>query len=102
MSNDRRTQVLSAIVRDYVETREPVGSRALVERYHLGVSPATIRNDMAFLEEAGFIAQPHTSAGRVPTERGYREFVDRISELRPLTGPERRAIETFLDARTAP
>lgn len=96
MSNDRRTQVLSAIVRDYVETREPVGSRALVERYHLGVSPATIRNDMAFLEEAGFIAQPHTSAGRVPTERGYREFVDRISELRPLTGPERRAIETFL------
>ncbi len=96
MSNERRNQVLSAIVRDYVDTREPVGSRTLVERHHLRVSPATIRNDMAFLEEAGLIAQPHTSAGRIPTERGYREFVDRISEIRPMSGPERRAIETFL------
>ena len=72
MSEERRLAVLRAIVQDYVATREPVGSRALVERHHLGVSPATIRNDMAALEEEGLIAQPHTSAGRVPTDAGYR------------------------------
>ena len=66
MANDRRLKVLSAIVTDYVRTREPVGSKALVERYRLGVSPATIRNDMAALEDEGYIHQPHTSAGRVP------------------------------------
>src|SRR5690606_7899839 len=82
---------------DYVETREPVGSRSLVERHALGVSPATVRNDMAFLEDAGLIAQPHTSAGRVPTDKGYRVFVDRLSEVKPLSTPEKRAIQTFLD-----
>ena len=71
MANDRRLKVLSAIVTDYVRTREPVGSKALVERYRLGVSPATIRNDMAALEDEGYIHQPHTSAGRVPTQKGY-------------------------------
>jgi heat-inducible transcriptional repressor len=69
VSEDRRLAVLRAIVDDYVQTREPVGSRALVERHRLGVSPATIRNDMAALEEEGYIVQPHTSAGRVPTTR---------------------------------
>ena len=69
-SEDRRLDVLRAIVEDYVETREPVGSRMLVERHQLGVSPATIRNDMAALEDGGYIAQPHTSAGRVPTDKG--------------------------------
>ena len=64
MSEDRRLAVLRAIVEDYVHTREPVGSKALVERHSLGVSPATIRNDMAVLEDEGYIAQPHTSAGR--------------------------------------
>ena len=59
-----------------MRTREPVGSRALVERYRLGVSPATIRNDMAVLEDEGYIHQPHTSAGRVPTEKGYRLYLD--------------------------
>ena len=68
MSEERRLAVLRSIVQDYVETREPVGSRALVDRHHLGVSPATIRNDMAALEHDGLIAQPHTSAGRVPTD----------------------------------
>ncbi|MEH3068085.1 MAG: heat-inducible transcriptional repressor HrcA, partial [Aeromicrobium erythreum] len=95
-SEDRRLEVLRAIVEDYVETQEPVGSRALVERHQLGVSPATIRNDMAVLEEEGLIAQPHTSAGRVPTDKGYRLFVDRLSQVKALTSPERRAIETFL------
>jgi len=93
---DRRLAVLRAIVEDYVSTREPVGSRALVERHSLGVSPATIRNDMAVLEEEGYITQPHTSAGRVPTDLGYRAFVDRLSGVKPLSGAERRAVSSFL------
>jgi heat-inducible transcriptional repressor len=97
VSEDRRLEVLRAIVEDYVRTREPVGSRALVERHSLGVSSATIRNDMAALEEEGYIAQPHTSAGRVPTDRGYRLFVDRLSTVKPMSGPEKRAIHAFLD-----
>ncbi|MGN6332070.1 MAG: heat-inducible transcriptional repressor HrcA [Motilibacteraceae bacterium] len=97
MVEDRRLAVLRAIVEDYVSTQEPVGSRALVERHSLGVSPATIRNDMAALEEEGYIAQPHTSAGRVPTDKGYRLFVDRLSQVKPLSPAERRAIQTFLD-----
>lgn len=97
MSEDRRLDVLRAIVEDYVLTREPVGSRALVERHALGVSPATIRNDMAALEEGGLIAQPHTSAGRVPTDLGYRVFVDQLATIKPLSTPERRAIQSFLE-----
>jgi heat-inducible transcriptional repressor len=96
MLDDRKLAVLRAIVEDYVRTQEPVGSRALVERHSLGVSPATIRNDMAVLEDEGFIAQPHTSAGRIPTDKGYRLFVDRLSQVKPLSPAERRAIETFL------
>jgi heat-inducible transcriptional repressor len=97
MLEERRLAVLRAIVEDYVATHEPVGSKALVERHNLGVSPATIRNDMAALEEEGFIAQPHTSAGRVPTDLGYRLFVDRLTTVKPLSAPERRAIHRFLD-----
>ena len=97
MLEERRLAVLRAIVEDYVSTHEPVGSKALVERHNLGVSPATIRNDMAALEDEGFIAQPHTSAGRVPTDRGYRLFVDRLSGVKPLSPAERRAIHQFLD-----
>lgn len=96
MATDRRAKVLNAIVQDYVKTCEPVGSRAVVERHHLGVSPATVRNDMAALEEAGLIHQPHTSAGRVPTDAGYRQFVDQISSLKPLSRAERAAIERML------
>ena len=95
--DDRRLQVLRAIVQDYVSTNDPVGSKALAARYDLGVSPATIRNDMAVLEEEGYITQPHTSAGRVPTDKGYRFFVDRLSAVKPLSVAERRAIERFLD-----
>jgi heat-inducible transcriptional repressor len=96
MLDDRKLEVLRAIVEDYVVTQEPVGSKALVERHHLGVSPATIRNDMAALEEEGYIRQPHTSAGRVPTDKGYRLFVDKLASVKPLSAAERRAIETFL------
>ena len=97
MQDDRRLAVLRAIVEDYVSTREPVGSKALVERHRLGVSPATVRNDMAVLEEDGLIAQPHTSAGRIPTDKGYRFVVDRLTEIKPLSAAEKRAISTFLE-----
>lgn len=96
MLDDRKLQILRAIVSDYVSMREPVGSRALVERYRLDVSPATVRNDMAVLEEEGYITQPHTSAGRIPTDKGYRLFVDRLGQVKPLSLAERRAIETFM------
>lgn len=99
-SDERRLAVLRAIVEDYVATKEPVGSKVLVERHSLGVSPATIRNDMAVLEEEGLIAQPHTSAGRVPTDAGYRLFVDRLTAIRQLSQAEKRAITSLLtDAR---
>ncbi len=96
MLDDRKLAILRAIVTDYVSMREPVGSRALVERYQLDVSPATVRNDMAVLEEEGYITQPHTSAGRIPTDKGYRLFVDRLGAVKPLSVAERRAIETFM------
>jgi heat-inducible transcriptional repressor len=96
-ADERRFEVLRAIVADYVSNHEPVGSKALVERHNLGVSSATVRNDMAALEEDGYIAQPHTSAGRIPTDKGYRLFVDRLSEVKPLSGAERNAIQAFLD-----
>lgn len=96
MSDDRRLQVLRAIVQDYVSTSEPVGSKALLERHQLGVSAATVRNDMAALEDEGLIAAPHTSAGRIPTDAGYRMYVDKLSQIKPLSRAERNAIETFL------
>ncbi|AZN29502.1 heat-inducible transcriptional repressor HrcA [Flaviflexus salsibiostraticola] len=96
-SDERRLKVLQAIVQDYVHTREPVGSKAIAERHGFDVSSATIRNDMAALEEVGLIHQPHTSAGRVPTDRGYRTFVDSIAQIKPLSSAEKRAIETWLE-----
>jgi heat-inducible transcriptional repressor len=96
-SEERKLQVLRAIVEDFIATNEPVGSKTLVERHNLGVSSATIRNDMAALEEDGLIHQPHTSAGRVPTDAGYRMFVDRLGEIKPLSNAEKRAIGAFLD-----
>lgn len=97
MLSERRLEVLRAIVQDYVGTEEPVGSKALTERHRLGVSPATVRNDMAVLEDEGYIAQPHTSAGRIPTDKGYRLFVDKLAGVKPLSTAERRAIQNFLD-----
>jgi heat-inducible transcriptional repressor len=96
----RQLEILRAIVDEYVSTEEPVGSKTLAARSGLGVSPATIRNEMAVLEQAGLITQPHTSAGRIPTNKGYRVFVDQLSEIKPLSNAERRAIENFLDGAT--
>ncbi|MEY4323701.1 MAG: heat-inducible transcriptional repressor HrcA [Actinomycetota bacterium] len=94
---NRKLTILRAIVDEFVTSHEPVGSKAIAAKHALGVSPATIRNDMAVLEEQGYIAQPHTSAGRIPTDKGYRLFVDRLSEVKPLSGAERNAISQFLD-----
>ena len=96
MLDDRKLAILRAIVTDYVASQEPVGSKAIVERHNLNVSPATVRNDMAVLEEEGYIMQPHTSAGRIPTDKGYRLFVDRLGAVKPLSLAEKRAIATFL------
>lgn len=96
MVTERGLQVLRAIVQDYVETHEPVGSRSIVDRYSFGVSAATIRNDMALLEDEELITAPHTSSGRVPTDKGYRVFVNHLAQLRPLSGAQRTAIESFL------
>ena len=95
--SSRRLEILRAIVDEYVATQEPVGSKAIAERHGLGISPATIRNEMAVLEDEGIITQPHTSAGRIPTDLGYRVFVDKLATVKPLSPAERRAIETFLD-----
>lgn len=94
---ERRMEILRAIVEDYVATHEPVGSKVLAARHGLSISPATIRNEMAALEDEGLIIQPHTSAGRIPTDLGYRVFVDRLSTVKPLSAPERRAIDKFLE-----
>ena len=96
MVSERSLEVLRVIVQDYVASREPVGSKSIVERHSFGVSAATIRNDMALLEEEQLIAAPHTSSGRVPTDKGYRLFVDHLAEARPLSAAQRTAIEAFL------
>ena len=98
MISERSFEVLRAIVQDYVSTKEPVGSKSLIERHGFGVSSATIRNDMSILEEEGLIHAPHTSAGRVPTDSGYRLFVDRLNELKQLSHAEKQAMETLLDS----
>ncbi len=96
MVSERGLEVLRVIVQDYVASREPVGSKSIVDRHSFGVSAATIRNDMALLEDEELITAPHTSSGRVPTDKGYRVFVDQLADLRPLSSAQRQAIETFL------
>lgn len=96
MVSERGLEVLRVIVQDYVASREPVGSKSIVERHAFGVSAATIRNDMALLEDEELITAPHTSSGRVPTDKGYRVFVDQLTEFRPLSPGQRQAIETFV------
>lgn len=97
MIPERSLEVLRAIVQDFISSNQPVGSKALLDRHPLGVSAATIRNDMALLEEEQLITAPHTSSGRVPTEKGYRLFVDRLNEVKALSSAEKNAIENFLN-----
>lgn len=78
--DERKKKILWAVVQDYIATAEPVGSRTIARKYNLGISPATIRNEMADLDELGYLEQPHTSAGRIPSQRGYRYYVDHLME----------------------
>ena len=93
--NERKLKILEAIIRDYIETGDPVGSRTISKKYDLGISSATIRNEMADLEELGLIVQPHTSAGRIPSDKGYRLYVDGMMQ-KTNVGPEVRQIITNL------
>jgi heat-inducible transcriptional repressor len=98
--DERKASVLRAIVEQYVETAQPVGSQTVTSTAGLGVSAATVRNEMSVLEREGYITQPHTSAGRVPTDRGYRYYVDRLAGAGQLPAPERRAIAEFFTTAT--
>lgn len=93
--DERKWQILEAIIREYIMTAEPVGSRTLTRRYDLGVSAATIRNEMADLEELGFLEQPHTSSGRIPSDKGYRTFVDTILRARDLPTISQEVQQSF-------
>ncbi|MDP8970820.1 MAG: heat-inducible transcriptional repressor HrcA [Actinomycetota bacterium] len=94
--DERKAAILKAIVQDYISDGEPVGSKRLADEWDLGVSPATVRSDMAALEEAGFITHPHTSAGRVPTDKGYRFYVDSLTGTAELSLEQRTALERLL------
>lgn len=94
--NDRKNQILKAVVDDYIGTAEPVGSKSLVSKYNFNVSPATIRNEMAELEELGYLEQPHTSAGRIPSDKGYRAYVDNLLHVDELPRAEADKIRNFL------
>lgn len=93
---EREEQILEAVIRTYVETAEPAGSRTVAKRHGLGVSPATIRNAMSDLEEKGFLFHPHTSAGRIPTDRAYRYYVDTLMRPLRLTAAEQRRLRKEL------
>lgn len=94
--NDRQKQLLSAIVELYTKTAVPVGSQALLEHYDFGVSSATLRNDMADLEEAGYLYQPHVSAGRIPTDQGYRIYVEEMMGDTDLSREDQRRLQKEL------
>ncbi len=98
--DERKSQILKAIVEEYVATAQPVGSQTVVAKRSLGVSAATVRNEMSVLEREGFITQPHTSAGRVPTDRGYRFFVDHFAPISSLPSPQRREVADFFNSAT--
>ncbi len=98
--NARQQQVLSATIRHYIATAEPVGSEALVKEYAIGASSATVRNAMGFLEKAGLLYQPHVSSGRVPSDSGYRTYVDRLLQPRPLTMPIEKLLSDRLQGQS--
>lgn len=97
--DDRKARVLRAVVEEHIETALPVGSRVIARRYRLGVSPATIRNEMADLEETGYLDKPHTSSGRIPSDRGYRFYVDELMPERGVTAQESQVIEALFRSR---
>lgn len=98
MLDERKTAILSAVVKEYVATAQPVGSSRVAAAPGVGVSSATVRNDMVMLEDEGYLAQPHTSAGRVPTDKGYRFFVDQLTDRRRTDDTTSRAVGDFFNA----
>lgn len=99
MLNDRKKKILQLIIEDYISTAEPVGSRTIARKYDLGISPATIRNEMSDLELLGYLEQPHTSAGRIPSAQAYRLYVDSLVEPGSLTDNERALINGWFNER---
>ncbi len=97
--DDRKIKILRAIIDDYITTAEPIGSRTIAKKYELGLSSATIRNEMADLEDMGFLAQPHTSSGRIPSDKGYRIYVDQLMKTKDLTMEEMENIGKSLEAK---
>ncbi|MBM6829743.1 heat-inducible transcription repressor HrcA [Anaerotignum lactatifermentans] len=95
--NDRKIQILQAIINDYIETAEPVGSRTIAKKYNLGISSATIRNEMSDLEEMGFIIQPHASSGRIPSDLGYRLYVDHLMQKKELSPEEEQYLQNVVN-----
>jgi heat-inducible transcriptional repressor len=98
MLDDRKAAILRAVVAEYIETAQPVGSQHVVRESGLAVSPATVRNEMAVLEREGYLTQPHTSAGRIPTDKGYRFFVDQLTGPGPLDAGRRQQVRDFFRA----
>jgi heat-inducible transcriptional repressor len=97
---DRKKAILRAIINDYIQTAEPIGSRTIAKKHEIGISSATIRNEMADLEELGYLEQPHTSAGRIPSDKGYRIYVNELMELGNLTREETDAVKSILQLAT--
>ena len=97
--DDRKMRILRAIIDDYINTAEPIGSRTIARKHELGLSSATIRNEMADLEEMGFLAQPHTSAGRIPSDKGYRLYVDQLMQVKDLTFTEIENIKKSMEIK---
>lgn len=97
--DDRKKKILCAIINDYISTAEPVGSRTIARKHELGLSSATIRNEMSDLEEMGYLSQPHTSAGRIPSDKGYRFYVDQLMNAGQLTVEEINSIKSALETR---
>jgi heat-inducible transcriptional repressor len=96
--NDREKSILRSVVQQFIITASPVGSRYITKKYEMGISPATVRNIMADLEESGYVNHPHTSAGRVPTDKGYRYYVDSLMELKKLKSSDKGLINKSLKA----
>ena len=96
--NERKAKILKAIVTDYIETAEPIGSRTMARKYDWGISSATIRNEMSDLEEMGLITQTHTSSGRIPSDKGYRLYVDSMMSKRPLTDEETLFLQRMIQS----
>ncbi len=99
MLDERKIKILAAVINDYIATAEPIGSRTIARKYRIGISPATIRNEMADLEELGYLSQPHTSAGRVPSHKGYRFYVDFLMPVKRLDERDHTLIHRIFNRR---